>query len=270
MNKLIKKHTITALFSSLLIGSFYPATQTLAENKEPILIEIKDTDIGTEAFEKLKEFGTGGHANLGTILGSGQNMTTNPGVGLGIGSGGNGYRPTVTITVWTDKPFDAAAGLQTIKQHLNVTANPVTTNGDCAIACDGTTQTSSKQPEASQTASETSTATQTGTSTQTTPTTAEVKSQPAEVKSQPAEVKSQPVAETTSKPAVTTITTSTTVETITTSKAVETVTVETVNVTPQVENVTSESGFVLEPGDAPFRLAITAERIGDYNITPNV
>lgn len=242
MNKLIKKYTITALFSSLLIGSFYPASQTLAQNQEPILIEIKDTDIGTEAFEKLKEFGTGGHAALGTILGSGQNMTTNPGVGLGIGSGGNGYRPTVIIAVWTDKPFDAAAGLQTIKQHLNVSANPVTTNGDCAIACDGTTQTSSKQPEASQTASETSTATQTETSTQTTPSTAEVKS--------------EPVVETTSQPVATTTTTSTTVETVI--------------VTTQIEKVTPESKFVLEPVTKNIDAdAITAERIGDYSITPN-
>jgi hypothetical protein len=30
--------------------------------------------------------------------------------------------------------------LATIKSHFNVPSNPVTTNGDCLVACDGTTQ----------------------------------------------------------------------------------------------------------------------------------
>jgi cell pole-organizing protein PopZ len=78
-------------------------------------------------------------------------MQTNPGIGFSIGSGGNGYRPSILIAVWTDQPFDTAAALATIKAHLNVPTNPVTTNGDCAIACDGTyqEQTPAPQPEVS-------------------------------------------------------------------------------------------------------------------------
>lgn len=237
MNKIIKKYTIPTLSSFLLIGSFYPVTQTLAQNQEPILIEVKDTDIGTEAFEKLKEFGTGGHATLGTILGSGQNMATNPGVGLGIGSGGNGYRPTVIIAVWTDKPFDAATGLQTIKNHLKVPSNPVTTNGDCSIACN--------PPTPSQTAPDASTKTQTPTTQTTTPTSVST-----------TESKTESVVQTVSQPVVATTNT-------TTSKSEEVVIV-----TTQIESE-SESQFVSDPVVETIDAdSITAERIGNYSITP--
>jgi hypothetical protein len=131
------------LFLSLFIGIFYYAEEALADNQEPILIQIYDTDIGTDAFEQLVTYGNGGHAALGAILGHAQNMQQNPGIGLGIGSGGLGYRPSVTIAVWTDAVFDKSVGLATIKNYFNVSSNPVTTNGDCAIACDGTVQ----QPE---------------------------------------------------------------------------------------------------------------------------
>ena len=130
-----------SLFTSLLIlGSLSFPTALLANNQEPILIQIYDTDIGTEAFEQLVNYGNGGHAALGAILGDAQNMQQNPGIGLGIGSGGLGYRPSVTIAVWTDQPFSVSSGLDAIKAHFNVPSSPVTTNGDCAIACDGTIQ----------------------------------------------------------------------------------------------------------------------------------
>lgn len=128
------------LVPMLFVGSFYFAGKALADNQEPILIQISDTDIGTTAFEQLIQYGNGGHAAMGTLLGEAQNMETNPGIGFSIGSGGNGYRPSIIIAVWTDQPFDSAAALATIKSHLNVPTNPVTTNGDCAIACDGTYQ----------------------------------------------------------------------------------------------------------------------------------
>jgi hypothetical protein len=67
-------------------------------------------------------------------------MSSNPGIGFSIGSGGNGYRPSIIIAVWTDQPFSVSTGLATIKSHFNVSSNPVTTNGDCAISCDGTVQ----------------------------------------------------------------------------------------------------------------------------------
>jgi hypothetical protein len=135
--KIIIKGT---LFSFLFLATFYYSDKALADNQEPILIQIYDTDIGTEAFEQLVSHGNGGHAALGAILGNAQNMQKNPGIGLGIGSGGLGYRPSVTIAVWTDQPFSVSSGLDAIKAHFNVPSSPVTTNGDCVIACDGTVQ----------------------------------------------------------------------------------------------------------------------------------
>ena len=134
------KLKLSLISTSLLFGSLSFPAVSFADNQEPILIEIKDTDIGTEAFEKLISHGNGGHAAIGAILGNAQNMESNPGVGFSIGSGGNGYRPSIIIAVWTNQQFNASTGLDTIKSHFNVPSNPVTTNGDCAIACDGTTQ----------------------------------------------------------------------------------------------------------------------------------
>jgi hypothetical protein len=138
MNNKFKLALKVLLFLFLFSATFYWADQALADNQEPILIEIKDTDIGTTAFEQLISYGNGGHAAMGAILGNAQNMLSNPGIGFSIGSGGNGYRPSILIAVWTDQPFSVSTGLATIKTYFNVPSNPVTTNGDCAIACDGT------------------------------------------------------------------------------------------------------------------------------------
>lgn len=142
MNNKTKLSSKLFLCLFLFIGCFYSANPALADNQEPILIEIRDTDIGTNAFEQLVSYGNGGHSAIGDILGNAQNMSTNPGIGFSIGSGGNGYRPSIIIAVWTDKPFDSSVGLSTIKSYFNVSSSPVVTNGDCAVACDGTTQTS--------------------------------------------------------------------------------------------------------------------------------
>ena len=140
MTKKFKLFLKTFVLASLFLACFYSAEKALADNQEPILIQISDTDIGTEAFEQLISHGNGGHAAIGAILGNAQNMLSNPGIGFSIGSGGNGDRPSIIIAVWTNQPFNVSAGLDTIKSHFNVPINPVTTNGDCAIACDGTTQ----------------------------------------------------------------------------------------------------------------------------------
>jgi len=140
MTKKFKLLLKTLVLASLFLACFYSAEKALADNQEPILIQISDTDIGTEAFEQLISHGNGGHAAIGAILGNAQSMLSNPGIGFSIGSGGNGDRPSIIIAVWTDQPFSVSAGLATIKSHFNVPINPVTTNGDCAIACDGTTQ----------------------------------------------------------------------------------------------------------------------------------
>jgi len=134
------KIKLSLIAVSLLVGSLSFSSVSFADNQEPILIEISDTDIGTAAYEQLISYGNGGHAAVGAILGNAQNMESNPGVGFSIGSGGNGYRPSIIIAVWTNQQFSASTGLATIKSYFNVPINPVTTNGDCAIACDGTTQ----------------------------------------------------------------------------------------------------------------------------------
>jgi len=138
MNKKFKLTLKILLLASLFLACFYSAEKALADNQEPILIEISDTDIGTEAFEQLISYGNGGHAAMGAILGDAQSMLSNPGIGFSIGSGGNGYRPSILIAVWTDQPFSISTGLATIKSHFNVPSNPVTTNGNCLVACDGT------------------------------------------------------------------------------------------------------------------------------------
>ena len=137
MKNKIKLFLIT---TALLISSLSFPAVSFADNQEPILIEISDTDIGTAAYEQLISYGNGGHAAMGAILGNAQNMESNPGVGFSIGSGGNGYRPSIIIAVWTNQQFNASIGLATIKNYFNVPVNPVTTNGDCVTACDGTTQ----------------------------------------------------------------------------------------------------------------------------------
>jgi hypothetical protein len=137
MKNKIKLSLATSL---LILGSLSFPSALFADTQEPILIQIYDTDIGTTAFEQLIAHGDGGHATIGAILGDAQNMSSNPGIGFSIGSGGNGYRPSIIIAVWTDQPFSVSTGLATIKSHFNVSSNPVTTNGDCAISCDGTVQ----------------------------------------------------------------------------------------------------------------------------------
>ena len=138
--KKTKLFIVSFILTATFTGSLYFSNKALAYNEQPILIEIKDTDIGTQAYEQLITYGNGGHQAIGDILGNAQNMETNPGIGFGIGSGGNGYRPSIIISVWTDQQFDSSIGLDTIKKYFNVSSNPITTNGDCAIACDGTTQ----------------------------------------------------------------------------------------------------------------------------------
>jgi hypothetical protein len=140
MKKRTKLIVTSFVLTLTFAGSIYFADKALADNQEPILIEISDTDIGTAAYEQLIGYGNGGHAAIGAILGNAQNMESNPGIGFSIGSGGNGYRPSIIIAVWTNQQFNASTGLDTIKNYFNVPVNPVTTNGDCAISCDGTTQ----------------------------------------------------------------------------------------------------------------------------------
>lgn len=139
-----RRACVTAVSVASVLLALMPAgnADALTEppmSSEPVLITVTDLDLGAEAFDRLVEFGNGGHTQLGAIVAEahgyfGGNETV--GVGLGIGSGGLGYRPNVTIALWrTD--IDPAAALAAIKTAVGVPANPTTNKGDCASACDG-------------------------------------------------------------------------------------------------------------------------------------
>jgi hypothetical protein len=59
------------------------------------------------------------------------------GIGIGDGSGGNGYRPNYTIWMWRDG-IDVTIARAAIYELVGASANPIVTNGDCNISCDGT------------------------------------------------------------------------------------------------------------------------------------
>jgi hypothetical protein len=59
------------------------------------------------------------------------------GIGIGDGSGGNGYRPNFTLWMWRDG-VDVDIARAAIYELVGASANPIVTNGDCNISCDGT------------------------------------------------------------------------------------------------------------------------------------
>lgn len=135
------------LFSSILVLTTVSSTVVHAEEaaQEPQLLYFYDTELGTESYELLITYSNGGHATIGQALKDAGVATVAPGIGFGVGSGGNGYRPNVAIYIWTDETLDLNAARAAIKSFVNVPSNPETTNGDCAISCDGTYQ--SDEPE---------------------------------------------------------------------------------------------------------------------------
>lgn len=139
-----RRACVTAVSVASVLLALMPAgnADALTEppmSSQPVVITVTDLDLGAEAFDRLVEFGNGGHSQLGAIVAEahgyfGGNETV--GVGLGIGSGGLGYRPNVTIALWrTD--IDPAAALAAIKAAIGVPANPTTNKGDCFSSCDG-------------------------------------------------------------------------------------------------------------------------------------
>jgi len=133
-----KRKFAIAVLAAITLVIYVPKIVFAAEEQTPVLVQIYDTEVGTEAFERLVQYGNGGHSTLGQALADAGVTDAAPGIGLGIGSGGNGYRPSVTLSIWTNEKFDPEAARQAIKNLINTPSNPVTTNGDCAIACDGT------------------------------------------------------------------------------------------------------------------------------------
>jgi hypothetical protein len=109
-------------------------------SQQPTVITIIDTEIGTEAFERLVTYSNGGHSALGKAIAKAHQwfaVCEYVGVGIGHGSGGNGYRPNFMLALWRDG-IDTALARSAVYQLVGASSNPVVTNGDCAIACDGT------------------------------------------------------------------------------------------------------------------------------------
>jgi len=114
-------------------------TQSPSSNS-PSSITILDTDIGTDAYLRLVTYSNGGHAALGMAIAAKFNYFDNceyVGIGIGDGSGGNGYRPNYTLWIWRDG-VDVDIARAAIYELVGASANPVVTNGDCNISCDGT------------------------------------------------------------------------------------------------------------------------------------
>ena len=114
-------------------------TQSPSSNS-PSSITILDTDIGTEAYQRLLPFSSGGHKALGMAIAAKFNYFDNceyVGIGIGDGSGGNGYRPNYTLWIWRDG-VDVDIARAAIYELVGASANPIVTNGDCNISCDGT------------------------------------------------------------------------------------------------------------------------------------
>jgi hypothetical protein len=105
----------------------------------PVRVYIIDTEVGTQAFERLEVYSNGGHSTLGRAVSQAQNWLGNctyAGVGIGVGSGGNGYRPNITLWFYSNR-LDATQARATVMSLIGAAAVPVVTNGDCAISCDG-------------------------------------------------------------------------------------------------------------------------------------
>ena len=109
-------------------------------SSSPSSITILDTDIGTAAYQRLLPFSSGGHRALGMAIAAKFNYFDNceyVGIGIGDGSGGNGYRPNYTLWMWRDG-IDVDIARAAIYELVGASTDPVVTNGDCNISCDGT------------------------------------------------------------------------------------------------------------------------------------
>ena len=207
-------------------------------SQQPTLLTIIDTEVGTEAFERLVTYSNGGHRSLGIAIGEAHQwfaVCEYVGVGIGSGSGGNGYRPNFMLALWREG-IDIALARSAVYQLVGANSNPVTTNGDCAISCDGTIGGVAPTTTTTTLAPTTTTTTPTTTVTTTTPNTTAPVSETV--------VESEPVAD--SEPVITEAPTTTT--TTTTVLVVESARAVTVTVLPTPhKSVTVKKRTVKKP-----------------------
>ena len=130
-----------------LVLSLTPVTEARASectepreapsSQQPTVLTIIDTEVGTEAFERLVTYTNGGHRSLGIAISQAHQwfaVCEYVGVGVSHGSGGNGYRPNFMLVLWRDG-IDTALARSAVYQLVGASSNPVTTNGDCSISC---------------------------------------------------------------------------------------------------------------------------------------
>ena len=109
-------------------------------SQSPDMLTIIDTEVGTDAYQRLVTYSNGGHKNLGmAIAGSYNYFGQCQFVGIGImdGSGGNGFRPNFTLAIWHEG-INLTTARSAVYALIGASATPVVTNGDCNISCDGT------------------------------------------------------------------------------------------------------------------------------------
>jgi len=143
-----RTRTLTALAIALSLSlPFVTVTEARASectepreapsSQQPTVLTIIDTEIGTEAFERLVTYTNGGHRSLGIAIAQAHQwfaVCEYVGVGIGHGSGGNGYRPNFMLALWRDG-IDTALARSAVYQLVGASSNPVVTNGDCSVSC---------------------------------------------------------------------------------------------------------------------------------------
>jgi hypothetical protein len=143
----IKKIVIVATLLFTGIGSSKAIAQECGEYTEapssssPLTLTIIDTEVGTDAYQRLVTYSNGGHKDLGMTIARPYNFLDKcqyVAIGIMDGSGGNGFRPNYTLAIWHEG-IDVAVARSAVYSLIGASSDPVVTNGDCNISCDGTT-----------------------------------------------------------------------------------------------------------------------------------
>ena len=142
---------ITVITALLFSGVFLTLTNASAmgcdeyteapSSASAATMTIIDTEVGTDAYQRLVVYSNGGHKALGMAIASQYDyfgQCQYAGIGIMDGSGGNGFRPNYTLAIWHDS-IDLSVARSAIYSLIGAGSNPTVTNGDCNISCDGTT-----------------------------------------------------------------------------------------------------------------------------------
>jgi hypothetical protein len=129
---------VTAVPSAVLAEDCQSYSEAPSSSSATTLTII-DTEVGTEAYQRLVAYGSGGHKALGMAIAGSYDFFGKcqyAGIGIMDGSGGNGYRPNFTLAIWHDG-IDLSKAREIIYSLIGAGSDPVVTSGDCNISCDG-------------------------------------------------------------------------------------------------------------------------------------